>query len=217
MAPRKRFRKRRRRKRKQTAIINRGVAPIANSFITTLEFNDIINLGNTSATAYGFYTSNGAKAPYVDTNMTNALDATHSPYGWSAFTSLYRYYTVLSSFIKCEIVNQSSTPVVMTLMETGSNVANVDQENVLGAPNGKSQIIAQNEKGILTMSSRPWKLLGLSTKDDTYRALVTAVPATQRHYQISAFSGSVATPANGVLRLTIRYRVKFSDRFDLTQ
>lgn len=213
--PRKRSFKRRK-SRANKVLINRGVNPIANSYITTVEYNDVFHCPAGFASYYNIYSSNGPYAPFIATNMSGVNN--DSPYGWANMMALYGRYSVLSSTIMVECINETANPFVLSLMEMPNSGAMTDQENILGNPNGKNVVVANyTNKGKLSMTTQPYKRLGLDRKDDTYRALTTANPSVQRYYQISAHSIDTSAPVDAAFRLVIRYRCLFSDRTNLVQ
>lgn len=217
MPAKKKWSKRKRQKKSGYTLINKKVNPIPNAFITTVEYNDIFNCPAALASYYNVYRTNSIYAPFVTTNMNGVNN--DSVYGWSNLNGMYGRYSVLSSQIKIECVNQSAVPIVVTICEQTNSGAITDQENILGNPNAKSLVIGNyTNVGKLSMTTIPYKRLGIDSKDDTYKALMGASPAVSRYYQISAQSmDNGATAVSCCFRLTMRFRVLLTDRTSLVQ
>lgn len=134
--------------------------------------------------------------------------------GFDAWANLYNSYEVSASACKLTFINHSSAHVNLYL-QPSSDGANPGNSAIVGNPYGKTKILSPLVAGGVARIGgfmRTKKLMGRTTADTIFTALVTADPLQEWTWLCRMSSSDGVSTLNLQCKIQLTYYVKFFDR-----
>lgn len=178
---------------------------IADSVFVRLAVNDVVVRAPGAILDAYTYSQNGAFDP-------NVTGGGIQPAGFDQYSGFYGYYQVLASSISVQIINNTASTSMVACLYPSNVATTLSYTNSVSLPYSRRSAIGAlgsvNIKSIVNYITTK-KLVGREVSSVNYAAPVTAQPAAQTYWQLSARAADGATNLSYTIQTHIVYTIKF--------